>query len=179
MQSRATRDSSTAQTAFYVSKVKRLHAYFLAQLIKAVLYPLFTFCAVCVRFLVYPGAQLSAVCLTTAYRTKNTTKRGIKYLLSITSLNYWAYIIIVIQEVNKSCPPVVFATDERQNIVTRAKICDSPENIRYRFTCGALACLMFRRALIFAVVACFYFTFYSVKAFQFVVHPSTLFSVCA
>ena len=54
------------------------------------------FCAVCIRFLVHPGAQLSAVCLIMAYSTQGTTKRGIKYLLSITSLDNWAYIVFML-----------------------------------------------------------------------------------
>ena len=43
MHSRTTCDSSTAQTAFYVSKVKRLHGYFFARLIKVVLCHFFIF----------------------------------------------------------------------------------------------------------------------------------------
>ena len=39
----ATAQPLDSSTAFYVSKVKRLHAYFLAQLIKAVLYHFFIF----------------------------------------------------------------------------------------------------------------------------------------
>ena len=62
------------EKAFCASKLERLHAYFLAQLIKAVLYPLFTFCAVCIRFLVHPSAQLSAVCLIMAYRAQARQK---------------------------------------------------------------------------------------------------------
>ena len=163
MHSRTPCDSSTAQTAFYVSKVKRLHAYFFARLIKAVLYHFICFGAGCIRFLVHPGALIFTTYLITEYRTQDTTKRDIKYPLSITSLDYWAYIILMVQEINKSRPPVFFATNKRQNIFTRAKVRDSPENVRYRFTRGALACLIFRRTLIFPVVACSYFTLYSVK----------------
>ena len=97
MHSRTPCDSSTAQMAFYVSKVKRLHAYFFARLIKAVLYHFLYLWRGCIRFLVHPSAQLSAVCLIMAYRAQARQKRDIKkYPLSITNLNYWAYIVFVL-----------------------------------------------------------------------------------
>ena len=108
--SQATRDSSTA---FCVSKLERLHAYFFARLIKAVLYPLFTFCAVCIRFLVHPGALIFTTYLIVAYRTQARQKGICLYPLSITSLNYRAYIVFMVQEINKSRPPVILATNER------------------------------------------------------------------
>ena len=96
------RQLDNMKKAFCVSKLERLHAYFFARLIKAVLYPLFTFCAICIRFLVHPDTLIFTAYLIAAYSTQGTTKRGIKYLLSITSLNYWAYIILMVQEINKS-----------------------------------------------------------------------------
>ena len=97
MHSRATCDSSTAQTAFYVSKVKRLHAYFFGSINKSGIVPTFLyFGAVCIRFLVHPGAQLSAVCLIIAYRTQARQKGICLYPLSITGLDYWAYIVFML-----------------------------------------------------------------------------------
>ena len=94
MHSRATRDSSTA---FCASKLERLHAYFFARLIKRYLYHFFYILARSVfAFLVHPGALIFTTYLIVAYRTQARQKGICLYPLSITSLNYWAYIVFML-----------------------------------------------------------------------------------
>ena len=63
------------EKAFCVSKLERLHAYFFARLIKRYYTIFLCFGAVCIRFLVHPGALIFPTYLIVAYRTQGTTKR--------------------------------------------------------------------------------------------------------
>ena len=62
------------EKAFCVSKLERLHAYFFARLIKRHYTTFLYFGAVCIRFLVRPGALIFTTYLIVAYRTQARQK---------------------------------------------------------------------------------------------------------